>query len=160
MPSEKGGRAPEFGLDSTLGRKIRLKDYRGDRWVVLYFYPRDNTSGCTAEACDFRDQWVEFDRVGATVLGVSPDSIASHQAFAERHQLPFPLLSDPDKTALQAYGVWKEKSLYGRKFMGVERSTFLISPEGKIVQAWRKVKVPGHVAAVLKTLNELRSSKA
>jgi len=147
-------------LDSTLGRKIRLKDYRGDRWVVLYFYPRDNTSGCTAEACDFRDQWVEFDRVGATVLGVSPDSIASHQAFAERHQLPFPLLSDPDKTALQAYGVWKEKSLYGRKFMGVERSTFLISPEGKIVQAWRKVKVPGHVAAVLKTLNELRSSKA
>lgn len=128
-----------------------LKDYRGQT-IVLYFYPKDNTSGCTAEACDFRDHYKAFLKKGAVVLGVSPDSAKSHEGFKAKQSLPFPLIADEDKSLCKAYGVWKEKSMYGRKYMGVERSTFVIGPDGRIMNIWRKVSVPGHVQAVQEVL--------
>ncbi|MDE1976040.1 MAG: thioredoxin-dependent thiol peroxidase [Elusimicrobia bacterium] len=144
---QAGDKAPEFSAVDETGATRALSDYKG-KTVVLYFYPKDSTSGCTAEACDFRDRHAAFKKKGAVVLGVSPDSAKSHASFKEKQGLPFPLLVDEDKSLCQAYGVWKEKSMYGRKYMGVERSTFVIGPDGRIKNVWRKVSVPGHVEAV------------
>jgi peroxiredoxin Q/BCP len=147
----EGDRAPGFKLATGDGRTISLSDYAG-KPVVLYFYPKDMTSGCTAEACAFRDAYAQFRKAGAEILGVSRDGAASHAKFSEKHGLPFPLLADTEGTVTNAYGVWKEKSLYGRKFMGIERSTFVIGPDGRIKRAWRKVKVAGHDHDVLAAL--------
>jgi len=146
-----GDRAPDFsGIDES-GEKIALKDFRGKK-VVLYFYPKDNTTGCTAEACNFRDSYSRIKRKGVVLLGVSPDSEKSHQKFKEKYDLPFPLIADTEKTISNAYGVWQEKSMYGRKYMGIVRSTFVIDENGKIMAVFPKVKVAGHVDEVLKAL--------
>jgi peroxiredoxin Q/BCP len=147
--------APEFCLPETKGEEICLKDLRGS-WVVLYFYPKDNTKGCTLEALMFTDAKPEFDEMGAKVLGVSPDSLASHSKFKEKHELTIELLSDTEKKVLEDYGVWQMKKMYGREYMGVVRSTFLIDPEGKIAHLWRKVRVNGHIDAVKEKLRELK----
>ena len=146
-----GKKAPDFNLLSGDGKKYSLKDFAG-RKLVLYFYPRDNTSGCTKEACDFRDNLPAFKKKGAVVIGVSADSASSHQKFAKKHDLLFTLLSNEDKSMLAAYGVWKEKSMYGRKYMGVERTTILIGEKGTITEIFSKVKVPGHVEEILSKL--------
>ena len=146
-----GDLAPAFEAADETGGVHRLADYKG-KTVVLYFYPKDNTSGCTAEACDFRDSHKQYGKKGAVILGVSPDDAKSHAGFKRKHKLPFPLLADTDKKLCSAYGVWKEKSMYGRKYMGVERSTFVIGPGGVIQAVHRKVKVPGHVESVLESL--------
>lgn len=146
---EIGDKAPDFTAETdTPGETISLKDFRGKK-VVLYFYPKDDTTGCTKEACDFRDNFARLKRKGAIVLGVSPDAVKSHAKFKGKYDLPFTLVSDPDKKICQLYGVWKEKSMYGRTYMGVERSTFLIDEQGKIAAIWRKVKVAGHVEEVM-----------
>lgn len=155
MTIEVGSTAPTFSLTATDGSTISLKDFRKKHNVVLYFYPKDMTSGCTVEACDFRDNRAAFEAAGAVVLGVSPDPVKRHVKFTEKEGLTFPLLSDEDKQVCQAYGVWVERSMYGVKYMGVERSTFLIDKQGKIRAAWRKVKVPGHVQDVLKAAQGL-----
>ncbi len=147
----EGSLAPAFALESTEGRMITLDEFRG-RWLVLYFYPKDMTPGCTTEACDFRDRHENFAAVGAAVLGVSADPLDKHLKFRDRHGLPFPLLSDTGLDVLQAYGVWKEKSLYGRRFMGIERSTVLIDPDGRIARVWPKVRVTGHADEVLNAI--------
>lgn len=146
-----GDAAPDFTLPTDNGGSVTLSELAG-RSVVLYFYPKDDTSGCTKEACDFRDAAPDFNAVNAIVIGVSPDNPKKHDAFKAKHGLPFKLASDEEKTTLEAYGVWVEKSMYGRKYMGVERSTFLIGPDGTLQAIWRKVKVPGHVEAVRKVL--------
>ncbi len=146
-----GKKVPRFKAPLTTGEMLSSQDLKG-QWTVLYFYPKDNTSGCTLQGQNFRDQYKKFKKLGAEVIGVSPDSIKSHEKFIEKQSFPFELLSDEDKKVSEAFQVWKEKSMYGRKYFGVERSTFLISPEGKVVQAWRKVKVPGHVDEVLECL--------
>lgn len=154
MPIPSTGQlAPDFRLKDQDGRDVTLSGLRGQH-VVLYFYPKDNTPGCTQEACDFRDEHSALRAAGAVVLGVSPDSAASHQKFAAKFSLPFPLLVDAEHTLAEAYGVWGEKTLYGRTFMGLVRSTFLIDPEGRLVRAWPKVKVAGHVAELLQSLKE------
>jgi peroxiredoxin Q/BCP len=145
---KEGSKAPAFSLMSDSGDKINLKDLQG-KTVVLFFYPKDMTPGCTQEACDFRDSFARLKKAGALVLGISKDSVESHQKFVAKHDLSFPLLSDEDGKICEAYDVWKEKSLYGRKYMGIERTTFVISPEGKIAKIFPKVKVDGHVDAVL-----------
>ena len=149
-----GDKAPAFALPDQSGKAHSLADYRG-RWLVLYFYPKDDTSGCTKEACSFRDESRVFAKKNAAVLGVSPDDVKSHDKFARKYSLPFPLLADPEKSLLQAYGVWQEKSMYGRKYMGVVRTTVLIGPAGKIARRWDKVSVDGHTAEVLAALDEL-----
>jgi peroxiredoxin Q/BCP len=146
-----GDVAPDFTLPIDGGGEITLSSMRGKK-VVLYFYPKDDTSGCTKEACDFREKISEFTKAGAVVLGLSPDSVKKHDKFKAKYDLPFSLVADEEKTALEAFGVWVEKSMYGRKYMGVERSTFLIDADGSIQSVWRKVKVPGHVDAVLDAL--------
>ena len=148
---EENKKAPQFTLPDQNGNKVSLKDFVGKK-VVLYFYPKDNTPGCTKEACDFRDSIEDFKKIKTIVLGVSPDSVESHKKFAEKYDLPFPLLSDPDKKVLQKYGVWKEKSMYGRKYMGVERTTVVIDEKGKILKIFPRVKVKGHVDEVKKVL--------
>lgn len=150
----KGSEAPDFALPRDGGGETRLSSFRG-RPVVLFFYPKDDTSGCTAEAIDFSKLKPDFDKLGIVVLGMSPDSAKSHDKFKAKHDLSVDLVSDPDKKTLQAYGVWVEKSMYGRKYMGVERSTFLIGPDGRILEEWRKVKVPGHAQAVLEAAQAL-----
>lgn len=147
--------APDFELPTEDGI-VRLSELRG-KPVVVYFYPKDDTSGCTAEAKDFDALRGAFEEAGAVVVGISPDSVESHAKFRKKHELGLRLASDPDKTAAQAYGVWVEKSMYGRKYMGVERSTFLIDANGRIAKVWRKVKVPGHAQAVLQAVRELSS---
>jgi peroxiredoxin Q/BCP len=149
-----GQTAPPFTLLDDKGQKVRLTDFKGKK-VVLYFYPKDDTPGCTKEACAFRDGIDDLQESGAVVLGVSADSVESHKKFSTKYDLNFPLLSDVDKKALQAYRVWKEKSLYGRKFMGVERTTFVIDEEGKIGHIFPKVKVDGHLEDVLGELELL-----
>jgi thioredoxin-dependent peroxiredoxin len=148
---KEGSKAPAFKLESDSGEKIALADFAG-KTVVLYFYPKDLTPGCTTEACDFRDNLTRLKRAGAVVLGVSKDTVALHTKFKTKHSLTFPLLSDPDGKVCEAYGVWQEKSLYGRKFMGIVRTTFVIGPDRKIVRIFDKVKVNGHVDAVLEAL--------
>jgi peroxiredoxin Q/BCP len=149
MPDLKeGDLAPDFTLPADGGKTLSLSDFRGQK-LVLYFYPKDDTSGCTAEACDFRDNLKTFDTAGVQVVGVSKDSPASHDKFKAKHSLTFPLASDEDGKICEAYGVWKEKSMYGRTYMGIERSTFLIGADGKIARVWRKVKVKGHADEVL-----------
>ncbi len=143
-----GDKAPDFKLPDNSGAVRTLKSFAGKK-LVLYFYPKDNTTGCTREAVDFSGLKSAFAKAGTVVVGVSPDSAASHAKFKSKHDLDLGLLSDESKAMLEAYGVWTEKSLYGRKYMGVERTTFLITPDGRIDQAWHKVKVPGHAAAVL-----------
>ncbi|MBI3311944.1 MAG: thioredoxin-dependent thiol peroxidase [Candidatus Omnitrophica bacterium] len=146
-----GSKAPEFKVLTDEGKEASLADFRG-KTVILYFYPRDNTPGCTREACAFRDGLAQLKRKGAAVLGVSTDSVSSHQKFKNDQKLNFPLLSDADKKLAQAYGVWKEKSLYGRKYMGLERTTFVINPQGKITHIFPKVKVDGHFEEVFASL--------
>lgn len=143
-----GDRAPDFSALDETGRVWSLKAFRG-KTLVLYFYPKDNTSGCTTEACDFRDLYDAFARKQVTVVGVSPDSAKSHAGFKTKHGLPFPLLVDEDKRIGLAYGVWKQKTLYGRKYLGVERSTFVIGPTGRIERAERRVSVAGHARTLL-----------
>ena len=151
MPAHVGKPAPAFTLPSTAGSPITLKDLKGQK-VVLYFYPKDNTSGCTKEACAFRDAHPDFSQSGAVVLGISPDGLKSHDKFRGQYDLPFTLLADEDHAVADKYGVWKQKSMYGRKYMGIERTTFVIDSAGKIAQIFPKVKVDGHAAAVLTAL--------
>lgn len=148
---EKGKKAPAFTLKNQNGETISLNDFKGKN-VILYFYPKDNTSGCTAEACSFRDDFPKFEKTDAVILGVSPDSVESHKKFEQKYNLNFDLLSDEKKEVLEKYDVWKEKSMYGRKYMGVVRTTFIIDPEGKIKKVFRKVKVNGHNKEVLEAL--------
>lgn len=151
---ETGKRAPAFSLPGIPEATYRLSDYKG-KFVVLYFYPKDDTPGCTTEACDFRDNWKRISAAGAVVLGVSADPPKKHAKFGQKFELPFPLLSDEDHAVCDKYGVWGEKQLYGRTFLGIKRTTFLIDPEGKIAALWENVRVKGHVDAVLETLAEL-----
>jgi peroxiredoxin Q/BCP len=151
-----GDRAPGFDMPTDSGGKASLVSLAG-KTVVLYFYPKDDTSGCTKEARDFRDNLPNFRGVGATVIGVSRDSVVSHDKFKKKHDLPFVLASDADGKVSEAYGTWIEKSMYGRKYMGMERTTFLIDGKGVIRGIWRKVKVPGHVDEVLAAAKDLRA---
>ena len=152
MPIEEGKAAPAFTLQDAAGNKVALKDLRGHN-VIVYFYPRDNTPGCTKEACGFRDRWQDIQKQDAIVLGISPDSAASHQKFAAQYQLPFTLLCDPDKKVMEKYGAWGEKMLYGKKTVGVIRSTVWIGPNGKLKKHWKRVaKAADHPAKVLEAL--------
>jgi peroxiredoxin Q/BCP len=145
---QDGDQAPDFALPTDSGESFRLSSLKG-RPVVIYFYPKDDTSGCTAEARDFTRLAGAFRKAGVEVIGISPDSVASHCKFRDKHGLAIRLAADEDKAVATAYGVWVEKSMYGRKYMGVERATFLIDGKGRIARSWRKVKVPGHAEAVL-----------
>ena len=156
MGVDVGKAAPSFSLEASNGKKVKLADFAG-KWVVLYFYPKDDTPSCTREACSFRDNHKRLEALGAVVLGVSGDDLKSHDKFVHKYDLPFLLLSDPDHAVADKYGVWKEKNMYGRKVMGIERSTFLIDPKGWVVRAWRKVKVEGHVDEIL---DEVRAANA
>lgn len=149
-----GKPAPDFTLPSTTGETITLKQFKGKKTVVLYFYPKDETPGCTKEACAFRDVYADLDRLGVVLLGVSTDSMDSHLAFRDHHKLPFPLLADEDATVSKLYGVYKQKNLYGKKYMGIERTTFVIDRTGRIAQIWPKVKVDGHIQDVLEFVAE------
>ena len=154
MSVQIGDKAPDFTLPTDGNGTVTLSKLRG-KPVVLYFYPKDDTSGCTAEACGFRDTFPDYGKTGATVIGVSRDSVAAHDKFKQKYQLPFMLASDGEGKVTEAYGVWVEKSMYGRKYMGIDRSTYLIDKDGVVRGAWRKVKVPGHVAEVLKAVQAL-----
>jgi peroxiredoxin Q/BCP len=154
MSLKVGDKAPDFTLPSDGGGKVSLKALKGGA-VVLYFYPKDDTSGCTAEACAFRDALPDFSKAKAAVIGISRDSVASHDKFKTKYELPFPLASDADGKVCEAYGTWVVKSMYGRKYMGIERATFLIDGKGVIRHIWRKVKVPGHAAEVLEAVAAL-----
>ncbi|KXG86780.1 thioredoxin-dependent thiol peroxidase [Agrobacterium bohemicum] len=149
-----GDKAPDFTLPRNGSGEISLSSLSG-KAVVLYFYPKDDTSGCTAQAIDFSAMGAEFEAANAVVIGVSPDSVKSHDKFAAKHSLTVMLASDEERQVLEAYGVWKEKSMYGKKYMGVERTTYLVSPDGKIAQIWNKVKVPSHAQIVLDAIKAL-----
>ena len=151
---EEGDQAPGFTLPSDDGSSVSLEDFRGKK-VVLYFYPKDDTPGCTTEACEFRDLGPRFEEHDAVVLGVSPDPVASHEKFKDKYDLDFPLLADEDHQVAESYGVWKEKSMYGRTYWGVERSTFLIDEDGTVTRAWRRVRPEGHAEAVAAELSGL-----
>jgi thioredoxin-dependent peroxiredoxin len=155
MSLKVGDKAPDFTLPADGGGSISLKGFKG-KTVVLYFYPRDDTPGCTAEACAFRDSLPDFSKVKAEVVGISRDSVASHDRFKKKFKLPFPLASDEDGKVTEAYGVRVEKSMYGKKYMGIERATFLIDGKGVIRDIWRKVKVDGHADEVLKAAEALQ----
>ena len=149
---DAGKKAPGFSLPSDTGKTISLADFAGRKKVVLYFYPKDDTSGCTTQACEFRDSWAAVQAAGAVVLGVSPDGVSSHGKFKGKYQLPFPLLADEDHSVAEAYGAWGEKSMYGRKYLGILRTTFVIGADGRILQVFERVKPKGHAAAVLAAL--------
>ena len=151
---EPGQNAPDFILTADDGQKVRLCELAGSA-VVLYFYPKDDTPGCTKEACAFRDLKDELKKLGAKIFGVSPDDVASHVKFRDKYSLNFPLLADPDHAVAERYGAWREKNMYGKKSMGIVRSTFLIGPDGKIAKAWKKVNVDGHDEQVLDAIREL-----
>jgi peroxiredoxin Q/BCP len=154
MSVEAGKKAPDFTAVTDGGQKLKLSDLRG-KAIVLYFYPKDDTSGCTAEACGFRDQLPDFSKVKAHVIGISRDSVQRHDKFKAKYALNFPLVSDEDGKICEKYGTWIEKSLYGRKYMGIDRATFLIDKDGVVHKAWRKVKVAGHVDEVQEALKAL-----
>ena len=151
---EEGQKAPDFTLPADNGQKVKLKDLRGSP-VVLYFYPRDDTPGCTREACAFRDRSKELAKAGAKVFGVSPDDVASHEKFRDKFELNFPLLADEDHKVAEKYGAWREKNMYGKVSMGIQRSTFLIDADGIVRKLWKKVTVDGHDQQVLDALKEL-----
>lgn len=151
---EEGAKAPAFSLKATDGSTVKLSALKGQP-VVLYFYPKDDTPGCTKEACAFRDLKTELTDLGAVVLGVSPDSVESHVKFSEKFELNFPLLADADHKVAEKYGAWREKNMYGKKSMGIQRSTFLIDAQGKVARVWKSVKVDGHDQKVLEALKEL-----
>jgi peroxiredoxin Q/BCP len=153
-----GKKAPDFTLENQDDQKVKLSDLLG-RWVVLYFYPKDDTPGCTIEACDFTQGIKKFEGLEATVLGCSPDSTESHRKFIAKHKLKISLLADPEKKVIEKYGAWGEKNMYGKKMMGVIRSTVLIDPQGKVAKHWPKVKADGHAEEVRATLVELRGKK-
>ena len=156
MPIEEGKKAPAFTLKDADGEKVALRDLAGQD-VVVYFYPRDDTPGCTKEACGFRDHWKELQKLGVAVLGVSPDSAESHAKFAKKYRLPFTLLSDPDKQVMTKYGAWGEKVLYGKKKVGVIRSTVWIGPDGKVRKHWKRIaKAADHPEKVLEELRAAR----
>ena len=154
MSIEPGAKAPDFTLPTDSGGKVTLSKLKGKK-VVLYFYPKDDTSGCTAEACGFRDSFPNFRKIDAAVIGVSRDSVAAHDKFKKKYELPFMLAADTEGQVTDAYGVWVEKSMYGRKYMGIERATFLIDEKGVVRHVWHKVKVPGHVDEVMAALKAL-----
>lgn len=154
----EGQKAPDFSLMNEKGEMVQLANFKGQN-VILYFYPKDMTPGCTTEACDFRDKFEDFSHLNAVVLGVSPDNANKHTKFIDKHGLPFSLLVDDDHTVAEAYGVWVLKKMYGREYMGIERSTFLIDTEGKFVKAWRKVRVKNHIEEVYTYLAELEAAK-
>ena len=154
MALEVGDRAPAFKLKNQDGEIISLSDLKG-KPVVLYFYPKDDTSGCTKEACNFRDEFPKFGKLNAEIIGISADSVDSHKKFADKHKIPFNLLADEKKEIVEKYGVWKEKNMYGRKYMGIERTTFIIDANGKISKIFPKVKVDGHNQEVMDALKEL-----
>ena len=151
---EVGSKAPAFTLTADDGSKVRLSDLKGQP-VVLYFYPRDDTPGCTREACSFRDQKAALKKLGAKVLGISTDSVESHGKFRGKYELNFPLLADPDHLVAEKFGAWREKNMYGKKSMGIQRSTFLIDADGKVAKVWKAVKVDGHDAQVIAAVGEL-----
>ncbi len=158
MTIQEGAKAPEFSLEGLPGpQTYHLSDFHG-KWVVLYFYPKDMTPGCTSEAKQFRDFSTEFEKENAVIIGVSPDPVERHQKFIEKHSLNFYLLSDPDKDVLRAYQAWGKKNMYGRLFEGVIRSTVLIDPDGVIRKIWPRVRVKGHAEKVLETLRKLKST--
>ena len=149
-----GKPAPDFTLPSTTGEPVSLRQFKGKKTVILYFYPKDETPGCTREACDFRDHTEEFEKLNTVVLGVSTDGLDSHKQFMEKHKLPFPLLSDEDAAVSRKYGVYKQRNLYGKKYMGIERTTFVIDRTGRIAQIYPKVKVDGHIETLLEFVGE------
>jgi peroxiredoxin Q/BCP len=151
MTVEEGDVAPAFSLAAVGGGEVSLEGLRG-KVVVLYFYPKDDTPGCTKEACDFRDAWGELEAAGAVVVGVSPDGVGDHEKFRKKYGLPFTLLADPGHAVAERYGVWKEKINYGKKYMGIERTTFVIDPAGKVVKVFRRVRVEGHVGRVVEVV--------
>ncbi len=153
---EPGDKAPQFTLMSDSGKKVKLSQFKGQP-VVLYFYPKDDTPGCTKQACAFRDAEDKLAKLGAIVLGVSPDTAESHGKFRDKFELNFPLLADPDHAVAEEFGAWREKNMYGKKSMGIQRSTFLIDVAGKIAKVWKKVNVDGHDESVLAALEELKS---
>lgn len=150
--------APDFELVANTGETVKLSDYKG-KYVVLYFYPKDMTPGCTTQACDFRDNYESFSDVDAVILGVSPDPVDKHEKFIEKHDLPFALLVDDEHKVAELYDVWKLKKNFGKEYMGIERSTFIIDKQGQLVKEWRKVKVKGHVEEALTFIRELESNK-
>jgi thioredoxin-dependent peroxiredoxin len=159
MTVKVGAKAPNFALESDEGKRIGLGDFSG-HWLIVYFYPRDNTPGCTREAMEFTEAGARFKKLGATVIGLSKDSVTSHCGFREKVGITFPLLSDPDLAVHKAYGAWGPKTMYGKKVEGTIRSTFLVAPDGTVAHVWRSVKVDGHVDKVLDTLRSLRGGIA
>jgi len=154
-----GDKAPDFTLKDQNGAQVSLASFAGRKNVVLYFYPKDDTPGCTTEACQFRDLDEDYAATDADVWGVSKDSVASHRRFREKFGLPFTLLSDPERRTIEAYGAWREKSMLGKTYMGIARSSFLIDPDGRVVRAWPQVKADGHAAEVLVALREERAKR-
>ncbi len=154
MAELTGQPAPIFALPDQNGDMVNIVDFKGKN-VILYFYPKDMTPGCTTEACDFRDQYSEFSTIDTVILGISPDPAARHQKFIEKHTLPFTLLADEEQAAAELYGVWTLKKNFGKEYMGIERSTFLINKEGIVAKEWRKVRVKGHVEETLQAVKEL-----
>jgi peroxiredoxin Q/BCP len=152
---EIGKKAPAFALTADDGRKVKLSDLKGSP-VVLYFYPRDDTPGCTKEACAFRDRKADLEELGVKVLGVSPDTVESHVKFRDKFSLNFPLLADPDHAVAEKYGAWREKNMYGKKSMGVQRSTYLIDADGKVAKVWQRVQVDGHDEEVIAAVRALK----
>ncbi|MCM3764811.1 thioredoxin-dependent thiol peroxidase [Neobacillus niacini] len=153
MTVEIGTKVPDFTLEAQTGETVTLSDLHGKN-VVIYFYPKDMTPGCTTEACDFRDKYQEFADLNAVILGISPDPVARHQKFVEKYSLPFLLLADMDHQVAEAYGVWKLKKNFGKEYMGIERSTFVVDKEGRVAKEWRKVQVKGHVEEALAFIRE------
>lgn len=154
MTLTEGSLAPDFELPSSTGEKVKLSDYRGQR-VLIYFYPKDMTSSCTQQACDFRDRHEEFKGLNTVILGISTDPISRHDKFIAKYGLPFTLLSDEEHQVAEQYGVWQLKKLYGKEYMGIVRSTFLIDEEGKLIKEWSKVRVKGHIESALETVKAL-----
>ncbi|KYG35495.1 thioredoxin-dependent thiol peroxidase [Priestia endophytica] len=153
MTLNLGEKAPEFSLPSNTGEEVKLSDFEG-KFVVLYFYPKDMTPGCTTEACDFRDQHESFKELDAVILGISPDPVARHQKFIDKHDLPFLLLADEEHKVAELYDVWKLKKNFGKEYMGIERSTFVINKDGELLKEWRRVRVAGHVEEALQFIKE------